>query len=380
MRRVWQFLPALLIAGLILGAPPAQRWREARGAERLAAAAAVWYADPLVEEDGMSIWEVSGAGDASYNGTYTESGTWNDLPAYTNGSRWLFWNSMLSRWQLFSTKEMACAYYGTGADLPATPWAEAFGTSPAPTVAAGGHAITGHSISGTLLETDDTPVAGVVMRATKGGVTVDSDPSDASGNYSIEGLEDGTWNVTYLSGAAEPHRIATGGLQLATVVIAGADATLDWVVWWGATGTILCGGSPLPYVKVDIYGGYGVLRGSAQTNSSGVWSWVGDGTHENLGAYYNLAGYGFSPSVGSIDLTGHAPATGVDATATLRNKTLAGAAHGLGEVSCELTMVRALQGQAAGVGAATCALTVISAASKHQGAYYRYLTRLWTEA
>jgi hypothetical protein len=37
-----------------------------------------------------SSYIFSGAGDSSYDGTYTESGTYNGRPAYTNGSKWLF--------------------------------------------------------------------------------------------------------------------------------------------------------------------------------------------------------------------------------------------------------------------------------------------------
>ena len=34
---------------------------------------------------------VSGAGDATYNGIYSENGVYNGEPAYTNGDKWLYW-------------------------------------------------------------------------------------------------------------------------------------------------------------------------------------------------------------------------------------------------------------------------------------------------
>lgn len=95
-------------------------------------------AEPLKElKPGMS-WEVTGAGDATYDGVYEEDGTYNGQPAYTNGSKWLYWNSF-GFWALESSKteppSASQAYGGTGASLPATPWSVLAGIAPAPTVA-----------------------------------------------------------------------------------------------------------------------------------------------------------------------------------------------------------------------------------------------------
>lgn len=85
-------------------------------------------------------YEVLGAGDSSYNGTYNESGTYNGQPAYTNGSKWLWWSAGAPvAWKLSVNKgdpDLSCAYHGTfgEASLPADPWFVEAGTAPAPTL------------------------------------------------------------------------------------------------------------------------------------------------------------------------------------------------------------------------------------------------------
>lgn len=88
---------------------------------------------PKEMEPGMS-WVVSGAGDSAYNGTYVESGTYNGQPAYTNGSKWLWWDTLLPGWVLSAaTGDISPDYYN-GASLPGS-WSVSLGTAPAPTVA-----------------------------------------------------------------------------------------------------------------------------------------------------------------------------------------------------------------------------------------------------
>jgi hypothetical protein len=87
----------------------------------------------------MATWIVSGAGDSSYNGTYTESGTFSGQPKYTNGLRWL-WYEGTSMWLLsdvdnIGNASLFCAYSSTGGTLPANPWGTEIATPPAPTVA-----------------------------------------------------------------------------------------------------------------------------------------------------------------------------------------------------------------------------------------------------
>lgn len=97
-------------------------------------------APPKELRPGMA-WEVTGAGDSSYDGVYEESGTYNGQPAYTNGSKWLFWGAKsapLDCWCLSlgveaPTDEM---YHGElDTALPGGVWVVIGGAAPAPTVA-----------------------------------------------------------------------------------------------------------------------------------------------------------------------------------------------------------------------------------------------------
>jgi len=90
-------------------------------------------------------WTVSGAGDTSYNGVYSEAGTHNGQPYYTYGTgeatRYLCWDSDGSVWSLADELGSAFGAYGGDsgeANLPANPWEQGAGsgTLPAPTVAA----------------------------------------------------------------------------------------------------------------------------------------------------------------------------------------------------------------------------------------------------
>jgi hypothetical protein len=96
---------------------------------------------PLKELRPGMAWEVTGAGDSSYDGVYEESGTYNGQPAYTNGSKWLFWGAKsapLDCWCLSlgveaPTDEM---YHGElDTALPGGVWVVIGGAAPAPTVA-----------------------------------------------------------------------------------------------------------------------------------------------------------------------------------------------------------------------------------------------------
>lgn len=383
MKGYWrQFVPAVVVAALMLGAAYGPRiweaawepWTTAWWQVGWRAGWAAGYAKGEVKS--MASWLVEGAGDASYNGTYTESGTYNGKPAYTNGTRWLANSPDGTRWTLCTATGLADGYLSDGDSLPGNPWSVVGADAPAPTVT---EAPTGPKISGYLLESDSTPVAGVTFRATKGATTVDSDPTDAAGYYEITGLENGNWIVSYLSGAAEPHKIFVPGVKGNPVVtISGEDATLDWTLYWGATGTVTAGGNGLPGVTADIYGSYGVLHATVQTDVNGVWVWSG-----YVSGYYSarfaLTGYSFSPQSVSINLMSHAPVVDADSVATLRNKTLSGATVGQGTVSCAISQVHALLGSLQGAAQTSCSLQVVPAATKRRGYYYRYLMRLWSE-
>jgi len=86
----------------------------------------------------MASWKATGAGDATYDGIYTESGTHGGKPAYTNGSRWLWWYALGSQWVLSTAVGSydVTGYYSDADDLPANPWQVLAGsTTPAPTLA-----------------------------------------------------------------------------------------------------------------------------------------------------------------------------------------------------------------------------------------------------
>jgi len=85
------------------------------------------------EEGGsMAEWRVSGAGDSSYNGDYSEAGEVNGKAYYAKGATYLCWDGV--EWTLTTQLGDVGAYIGTGDDLPANPWAVTVGTPPAPTV------------------------------------------------------------------------------------------------------------------------------------------------------------------------------------------------------------------------------------------------------
>jgi hypothetical protein len=124
----------------------------------------------------MADYLVSGAGDSSYNGTYTQSGTYNSKAAYTNGSRWIFWETMGgSRWAMNTSKsDMAIPYEGGSSGSTPTTGAWSIGpgggTAPAPTVsevvadstpptfASASVPANGNSIAVALTEADSAPI------------------------------------------------------------------------------------------------------------------------------------------------------------------------------------------------------------------------------
>lgn len=98
----------------------------------------------------VSSWLVSGAGDPSYNGIYNPSGTHNGYPAYTNGSRWLYYTNMIGDWMLPGwvlgvdlTEGFNTPYSTYATELPGlwhltgVPPANPAPIAPAPTVTAG---------------------------------------------------------------------------------------------------------------------------------------------------------------------------------------------------------------------------------------------------
>lgn len=127
------------VFGAVVGYCRVCEWQSARAEVEVVDAATDLPGPYACMEVGMADWTVSGAGDASYNGDYTETGTANSKPYYVggSGSRWLFWDT--GQWCLGEDDSVGLhAYQGTGADLPASSWSvnAGVGTAPAPTVAA----------------------------------------------------------------------------------------------------------------------------------------------------------------------------------------------------------------------------------------------------
>jgi len=94
--------------------------------------------EPTKELKPGMAWQVSGAGDAGYNGVYQEDGEFNGQPAYTNGTRWLWYSTRgTPAWWLSETKGDSIAVY-TGEPYKALPggtWSPILpDDAPAPTV------------------------------------------------------------------------------------------------------------------------------------------------------------------------------------------------------------------------------------------------------
>lgn len=84
----------------------------------------------------MATWIVENAGDATYNGTYTESGTYGGYPSYTNGNRWLFHHPYNPQWLLDVTPQepMPDPPYGSTTDTLPSSWQALEGYTPPPTL------------------------------------------------------------------------------------------------------------------------------------------------------------------------------------------------------------------------------------------------------
>ena len=110
----------------------------------------------IVKGRKIMSWVATGAGDESYNGVYEESGTYNGKPAYTNGSRWLWWADGDAWWLTEALGgSQPTGYFGNGPDLPACPWSLAgMATSPAPNVSEGAFIRLGGSLADAALWDD----------------------------------------------------------------------------------------------------------------------------------------------------------------------------------------------------------------------------------
>jgi len=151
---------------------------------------------------GSGGWTASGAGDGNYNGDYTEAGSYNGKPYYTNSfSRVLHWDS--GGYWFLGTELGSWEYYSDEADLPANPWQydEELGNGPAPTVAAyeGGGAVytlaTGTlSVKGNYTNGDGTNA--VTVNADTNDPTLDIDGNfTIADNATFQASGSGTFNL-----------------------------------------------------------------------------------------------------------------------------------------------------------------------------------------
>lgn len=128
--------------------PPPQfgdEWHPPLAGKRSLGPAPTLRRGPMMKFRGVLVatWIALGAGDATYNGTYAESGTYNGQPAYTNGSRWLYLIGV--NWALGPTLGNAQFAYSSTTDiLPANDWLPTeFGTAPGPTLSSFGSPVAG---------------------------------------------------------------------------------------------------------------------------------------------------------------------------------------------------------------------------------------------
>lgn len=91
---------------------------------------------PAAAGGGGSSFVATGAGDSAFNGTYTQAGTHNGQPYYSNGARIIYYVS--NTWYMYNGAPGGGppAYTKSGttpSNIPGA-WSMAAGTSPAPTV------------------------------------------------------------------------------------------------------------------------------------------------------------------------------------------------------------------------------------------------------
>ena len=173
------------------------------------------------EGEDMADWTVTGAGDDSYNGDYTEAGTHNEKPYYTHGegagTRYLYWDGAAWLLQDSINPGENPAYYGTGDDLPASPWTAWEGTPPAPEVSGAGH-----SVSGTAWVWDDPdwlPVWAATIIISDGEEFYETDLTKEDGSDLIEGVPDGEYQVSGHLG------VQSLGCAKSPITMAGEDLT-----------------------------------------------------------------------------------------------------------------------------------------------------------
>jgi hypothetical protein len=143
------------------------------------------------------------------------------------------------------------------------------------------------SLSGTVRDTMGQPIAGATVTA---GTL--SSRSDATGAYSLAGLDPGPIEVTASAPGYDPTQtevmIKAGAQVVHDIELTPASATL--------TGTVTAAddGSPIPEARVVVYG-----AGNAQTDDTGNYTVpnVSAGEHE-----VQVSARGFKPKTASIEV------------------------------------------------------------------------------
>ena len=90
---------------------------------------------PTTTEAPSGAFTLSGAGDAAVNGCYSEAGTHNGMPYYSNGTYFVWYEGF--EWEWFITQAVGTGqpvYIGSDQNNVPSSWSQALGPSPAPTL------------------------------------------------------------------------------------------------------------------------------------------------------------------------------------------------------------------------------------------------------
>jgi len=164
-----------------------------------------------------SSYIVSGAGNSTYNGTYTPNGTSGGVTVFRyypgSNARFLFWNSTYSTWTLTTIpgNTPPYDYSNPGSNIstiPSSGWIVSNGVAPAPTVTAGATAPvitsispTSATISSTVTLTGSGFTGATVVSVNGTNASTFSVVSDTSLSFTVpSGATSGTVSVTTSSG------------------------------------------------------------------------------------------------------------------------------------------------------------------------------------
>ena len=227
-------------------------------------------------------WTVTNATDTSYNGTYTQSGTYGGQPSYTNGSKWLFYDyaDMPGQyyWYFGPTTSniydpyMDSYYYSNSATLPGTFYTGQNGTGTAPTVVAM------PSYGGTF--TNLTKSGGGTLQLTGSKISITGTLTTAANNtFDLNGQK------LTLATLSNNGTLKLQGGETAAITTMDTDS-----------GTVEYSGSGT-YSSLSLGNSYYDLK----INGSGTWTLGADATVADI---LNIAAGTLSPGNYTVNLSG----------------------------------------------------------------------------